>query len=374
MAPDAAHGPRLLTRRTQRTSGCPERHQGLSLGQKALGQGWHSARTCRSGGKIVVVRRSIAMIATVLAAMQLGACGGAQPTGCGLGGGRPHPEIGGELLYACYTSQWVRGGLYLLDVATGSVRPLTSDHAFNLDGAWSPDGGRIAFLSTRDGRFDLYLMDVSSGHVRRLTNGAGFNEVPRWSPDEAWISFNSSRDGVKGPVGVAEAHRDVYLMRPDGTDLRRLTTLNGYNGDATWSPDGSRLAFVSDRGGAYNLYTMAPDGRDQRRLTQHDSGRGFAVYPSWSPDGSELVFDASNPLGDSARASIYTMPARGGEATRITRGYDFRADWSPDGAWIAFLGLRRGHSQLFVVRPDGSDLTQLTTDAGDKDRPRWRPG
>jgi Tol biopolymer transport system component len=68
------------------------------------------------------------------------------------------------------------------------------------------------------------------------------------------------------------------------------------------------------------------------------------------------------------------MPARGGMATRVTRGYDFRADWSPYGSWIAFLGKRQGHTQLLVVRPDGSDLMQLTADASDKDLPRWRPG
>ncbi len=314
------------------------------------------------------------MIATVLAALQLGACGSAQPIGCGPSGGRPHPEIGGELLYTCYARPAVRGGLYLLDVATGSVRPLTSDRAWNVDGGWSPDGGRIAFQSTREGHSDLYLMDVSDGRVQRLTNGAGFNESPRWSPAGSWISFTSSRAGVNGPFGAAGFHRDVYLLRPDGADLRRLTSLSGFDGGATWSPDGSRLAFVSDRGGAFDLYTMTPDGRNQRQLTHHDGSRGHAAFPSWSPDGSELVFNASNPPGDSAGASIYKMPARGGDATRVTRGYDFQADWSPDGSWIAFLGKRQGHTQLFAVHPDGSDLTQLTADAGDKDQPRWRPG
>ncbi len=137
------------------------------------------------------------MIATVLAALQLSCCGGAQPTGCCPSGVRPHPEIGGELLYTCFARPAVRGGLYLL---------------------------------------------------------------------------------------------------------------------------------------------------------------------------------ASNPSGDSASVSIYALPAGGGEATRVTRGYDYKADLSPDGSWIAFLSARQGHTQLFAVRPDGSDLTQLTTEPGDKDLPRWRPG
>ena len=315
------------------------------------------------------------MIATLFVALQLCACGDARPTGCDRSGGPPHPEVGGELLYTCYARPAVRGGLYLLNVATGSVRPLTSDRAWNVDGAWSPGGGRIAFQSTREGHSDLYLMDVSDGRVRRLTNGLGFNESPRWSPDGSWISFTSSRAGVKGPLGGAAGfHRNIYLVRPDGTDLRRLTSLSGFDGGAAWSPDGSGLAFVSDRGGAFDLYTMAPDGRDQRQITHHASGPGYAAYPSWSPDGDQIAFNASNPPGDSAGSSIYSMPAGGGDAARVTRGYDFQADWSPDGSWIAFLGKRLGHTQLFAVRPDGSDLTQLTTDASDKDLPRWRPG
>jgi len=315
----------------------------------------------------------IAVIATALAALHLGACGSSQAISCGPGGVRPHPEIGGQLLYTCYARPAVNGGLYLLDVTTGAVRPLTSDRAWNLAADWSPDGGRIAFQSTRQGHSDLYLMDVSDGRLRRLTDGVGFNEHPRWSPDGSWISFTSSRAGVNGPFGAGGSYRDIYLVRPDGSDLRRLTTLSVYDGIASWSPDGSRLAFVSDRSGAFDIYTMTSDGRDQRQLTHHEGSRGSAAWPSWSPDGSEIVFNASNPPGDSAGASIYTAPAGGGDATRVTRGYDFQPDWSPGGSWIAFLGKRQGHTQLFVVRADGRGLTQLTSDAADKDLPRWRP-
>ncbi len=313
-------------------------------------------------------------VLVLLLGVQLAACGSQPPVSCAAAAVRPHPEVGGELLFTCYSWPAVKGGLYLLDVATGSVRPLTSDGALNLDADWSPDGGRIAYQSTRDGRSDLYLTDLSDGRVRRLTNGSGFNEYPRWSPDGSWISFTSSRAGVQRPFGAAGFHRDVYLMRPDGTAVRRLTSLGGVDADAAWSPDGSRLVFNSDRGGAFDLYTMTPDGQDQRQLTHHEGRHGYASYPGWSPDGSEIVYDASNSAGDSAAASIYRMAAGGGEARRVTHGFDYRPDWSPDGSWIAFVGKRRGHTQLFVVRPDGTDLTQLTTGTADKDLPRWRPG
>lgn len=311
-------------------------------------------------------------LGSLLLTLQLGACGAQQPDACG-GPKRPHPEIGGELLYTCYAAPQIPGGLFLLDVATGHVQRLTPDRALNQFGAWSPHGSEIVFLSTRDGREDIYVMGVPGKAVRRLTNGFGFNGFPSWSPDGSWIAFDSGRAGVKGPVGAAGFHSNIYLMRPDGSDARRLTSWTGYDGYPIWSPDGSRLAFVSDRGGALDVYTMRPAGSDQRQLTHHEGGRGLATFPSWSPDGSEIVFDASNPAGDAVGASLYRISAGGGEVTRVTRGYDYRPTWSPDGSWIAFLASRHGHTQLFAVRPDGSGLTQLTTDDGDKDLARWQP-
>jgi TolB protein len=266
----------------------------------------------------------------------------------------------------------IKGSLFLLDISTGHVRQLTSDGSDNLEAEWSPEGGRIAFQSTRDGRSDLYIMNFGSGEVRWLTGGAGFNELPRWSPDGSWISFNSSRDGTHGPLGIAGFHRNVYLIKPDGSGLRRLTDGGGFNGDAVWSPKGDLLAFTSDRGGAFDIYLLGTDGRVVRQLTRHTAG-GFASYASWSPDGSRLVFDASNPQGDAARASLYWLPVEGGDPRRLTPSLDFRPNWSHNGEWIAFVGSRNGHTQIFTVRPDGSDLTQLTSDPTDKDWPRWRP-
>lgn len=302
-----------------------------------------------------------------------GACGGLASPTCGGNGIRPQPQIGGQLVYSCSAWPAIKSDLFLLDISTGEVHRLTADGADNFEPGWSPDGMHIAFQSTRDGRSDLYVMNLENARVTWLTGRAGFNELPRWSPDGSWITFNSSRDGIHGALGIAGFHRDVYEVRPDGSRLRRLTAGNGFNGDAAWAPDGSRLAFGSDRGGAFDLYTMAPDGSNVRQLTDHAKGRGFAAYASWSPSGTDLVFNATNEGGDPTRASIYLIASSGGHAHRLTRGDDFRPDWSPDGDWIAFLGNRDSHTQLFVVRRDGSDLTQLTTDPTDKDWLRWRP-
>lgn len=315
-------------------------------------------------------------VAAALLSLQLAGCGGGQQANCGVGGVRPHPEIGGQILFTCYPGPGGRltapsGGLFLLDVATGQVRALTSDRAWNIWADWSPDGSEVAFESTRDGWSDLYVMDLSNGgRVRRLTNGRGFNEEPSWSPDGVWIVFQSTRDGITAPLGHGRNYKDLYLVRSDGTDLRRLTNLPGYNGDPAWGP-GGRIAFGSDRGGNFDIYTMAADGRDQRQLTDFHGTGGFAAYPRWSPDGSRIVFDAESRAWPAA--SIYSIPAAGGPPSPLTDGFDARPDWSPDGQWVVFLRNWHGHGELFVIRPDGSDVTQLTSDGANKDVPRWRP-
>ncbi len=101
--------------------------------------------------------------------LELGACGSHVPTTCGMGGVQPRPYIGGEILYMCYASGSIHGGLFLLNASSGQVRRLTPDNAWNLDASWSPDGRRIVYQSTRDRRSDVHVMDISTGSVRRLS-------------------------------------------------------------------------------------------------------------------------------------------------------------------------------------------------------------
>ncbi len=315
------------------------------------------------------MRARIAVIAMLLATLPLGACGGAQPSPCDASAGQPHPDIGGEILYYCRDWPAVNGGIYLLNLASGRVRALTSDLAWNLDGAWSPDGTRIAFQSTREGRDDLFVVSLDGGSVRRLTDGRGFNEYPSWSPDGQWISFNSSRDGVAGSSETGY-HRDVYVMRADGGGIRRLTRNAASNNFAAWRPDGRTLAFQSDRAGTWDVYTMGLDGSSLQRLTHGGGG-----FPRWSPDGSRIVFEAGTSDGPQ---SIYWLTVGQDDLHRATIGEsvapgDILPDWSPDGRWIAFTRSRSGGDEIFVVRPDGSGLTQLTNGPGDKELPRWRP-
>src|SRR5262252_1099610 len=320
------------------------------------------------------MKRLLAAACGLMIAAAVSACGGTEhESACGVGAGRGHPEIGGQVLYYCIDPPSVNGGIYLLDVATGSVRALTAGLAYNLDGAWSPDGSTIAFQSSRDGRDDIFTMGADGSGVRRLTDGRGFNEYPSWSPDGRWMLFNSTRDGIGDSRGTGY-YRDLYVMRPDGTDVHRLANHDASYAFGAWSPDGQSIAFESDLDGTWEVYTIGVDGSGVQQLTHGRSGAAGAGFPRWSPDGHRLAYSASLS-GEPGAIYSMTVGQPGAErVTAFTQGlqWDGYPDWSPDGRWIVFER-NASDSQLYAVHPDGTGLTLLTGGSGSKVLPRWRP-
>ena len=158
--------------------------------------------------------------------------------------------------------------IYLLTVATGAFRRLTTNVSIDTEPTWSPTGRDLAFVSDRSGAAHVYVMDIDGANLRRLTSG-GFNTQPRWSPKGDTIVF-TSRFGS----------HDLWAVSPDGSNLRRLTAGPGDNESASWSPNGRHLIFQSNRQGGTQLYTMLADGSQQQVLT---GGPGQASSPAWSP-------------------------------------------------------------------------------------------
>ncbi len=158
--------------------------------------------------------------------------------------------------------------VYVLTVATGALRRLTTWSGIDTEPTWSPTSREIAFVSDRSGPAQVYVMDAEGTNARRLTQ-AGFNTQPRWSPKGDAIAF-TSRQG----------NHDIWAVNPDGSNLRRLTAGPGSNESASWAPNGRHLLFQSNRLGSFQLFTMLVDGSEQQQLSK---GPGESTSGAWSP-------------------------------------------------------------------------------------------
>jgi hypothetical protein len=189
---------------------------------------------------------------------------------------------------------------------------------------------------------------------------------PSPSPDGRLIAFAGAPAGA-GPG----ANVDLYVVARDGSGLRRLTTDAAYDGAPAWSPDGSRIAFESNRGGSLDVWVMNADGGDPRRLTEArpadpPAGSGHAAgAPAWSPDGTQLAYTA----GTNARSALWVMGADGGGKRPLTgdaSASDYLPDWTPDGEYVAFRRVLRpsGHVQLLYVGARTGTVATRWTDLG----------
>ena len=163
--------------------------------------------------------------------------------------------------------------------------------------SFSPDGTRIAFKGSADlvepsGDEEIYTMNADGADVVQLTSNGDFDSAPAWSPDGTKIAFERAPAGTFS-AGQEPEEKDIYVMNADGTDVRRLTDSPGKDEGPTWSPDGTKIAFSSDRDGQQELYVMNADGTGARRLTDNPAR-------DESPDWQALPFDdhGHRPCGD----------------------------------------------------------------------------
>ena len=216
----------------------------------------------------------------------------------------------------------------------GTPEPVTTPSGWTGGISLSRDGTRLAF-ATLDFRSTLFRVPFDAG--RGLTAGPpvpilkGTRAIRdhHLSPDGQWVAFTEA--------GVQE---DLFVARVDGTEYRRLTDDGFRDRGATWSPDGSRIAFYSDRGGVYDLWTIRPDGSGLMALTAGFNSGGF---PVWSPDGSRLAYGF---------VQAYLVDARASTPTHIsTAGPGFAqqfipTDWSLTGDRLAGVVLSAAGGEL----------------------------
>ncbi|MGH7569975.1 MAG: protein kinase domain-containing protein, partial [Gemmatimonadales bacterium] len=231
--------------------------------------------------------------------------------------------------------------IYVMNADGTDQRRLTNHDAMDELPAWSPDGKRIAFSSRRGGGGDIFLMDADGTQPARLTN---LTEMRLYAFHATW-SLDGKRIAFQSFV-----RPDIFVINEDGTGLTNLTNHPARDGLPDWSPDGRKIAFVSDRDGTGDVYVMNVDGTEPVRLTFNAAshpGPGWGLDPDWSPDGRKIAF-VSDRDGDQ---EIYVMNADGTNPVRLTvnPGEDGFPSWSPDGKMLAFHRRVLGHRQVFVM-------------------------
>jgi Tol biopolymer transport system component len=244
---------------------------------------------------------------------------------------------------------------------TGNARGADPNHP----AAGSP---RIAFGSVRNsGNHDVFLMDLDGSNQIRLTNNPAYDDQPKWSPDGSRIAFLSDRDG----------NFEIYTMNADGSAQTRLTNNPAADGFPAWSHDGTKIAFV--RGDlrdpfTFEIFVMNADGSNQIRLTNDSAIDGV---PSWSPDGTKIVFmSGGSSVFDPNSFEIFVMNADGSSRTRLTNNtiVDGQPSYSPDGTRILFASgnaFSPNGIEIFVMNADGSNRAQLTGNNVTDGFPAW---
>lgn len=240
-----------------------------------------------------------------------------------------------------------------------------------------PNGEEILFSTNRDGNNEIYAVNKNgTGGLRRLTNHPASDGVPSYNSRINRVVFNSTRDG----------NSEIYLMNLDGTGLTRLTNNSASDASPRFSPDGTRIVFVSNRDGKSEVYVMNADGTGQTRLTTTPtitfSTGGISSFPTFSPDGTKIAFnsDRDSNATDGLNSEIYVMNADGSGVTRLTHALrgDVRPAYSPDGSKIAFRSERDGFNvrEIYVMNANGTSQTRLTGFAdtlAQNDNPAFSP-
>jgi TolB protein len=255
--------------------------------------------------------------------------------------------------------------IYLYALETGKTVNLTNSPKFEADPSFSPDGKQIAFIGDRDGNYEIYVMDTAGMNVRRLTDHPSSESHPVFSPDGTQIAFTSDRENESA---------DVYLINADGSgEAKPLTHWSSQETvePGCWSPDGTQIAFYSDHGGqGDDIYVVSAEiFRPQKLLAEAEQNLGYASY---SPDGKQILYQAELK-NKSGELRLFTLESGQTRTLLKTENPDILPAFSPDGKWIALQNKMASNTEICLIRPDGSGLTNLTNNAARDLSPAFSP-
>lgn len=251
-------------------------------------------------------------------------------------------------------------GVYKLQVADSDGADAVTVYKSSeplMSPAWSPDGKRLAYVSFLDGkRSKLYVQGVADRKVELIADFRGINSAPAWSPDGTRLALTLSKDG----------NAEIYVLRLDTRELRRLTMHPAIDTEPAWSPDSRQIVFTSDRAGRPQIYRMSADGGEPERLTFEGD---YNARASYAPDGKTLTLVS----GDQRQFRIATLQLDKLALQVLTdTTLDESPSFAPNGRLILYATEVRGRGVLASVSSDGR-VRQIYKEQGDVREPAWSP-
>ncbi len=253
--------------------------------------------------------------------------------------------------------------IWVMDYDGQNQHAITHLGEISLSPRISPDNSRIAFASLGSHGWSIRMFSLDLGRLVRFPAGTvgNDNQSPAWSSDGMKVAFSSSRSG----------YPSIWVADASGAGAQQLTHFRGPDVSPAWNPrTNAQIAFVSGRTGLPQIYTMDADGSNVQRMTDG----GYAVSPAWSPNGQALTFSWNRKYGPGAPGGqdIYYFDIASKRWLQLTHGSgsnDFPT-WAPDGRHIVFERYIDGRTQIWSMLADGTEQHQLTH-AGNNFMPNW---
>jgi len=245
--------------------------------------------------------------------------------------------------------------IYECDFDGHELRQLTNSHSISLTPALSPDGRYLAYTDFSSGRPALYIKNLSNGRLSTIGK-SGISIDPGW---------RNSRE-VATTLSF-EGDQEIYLIKADGAIARRLTFSKGIDLSPSFSPDGNKMAYVSDRNGLPQIFIEDLSSGQVNRLTF--SGR-YNTQPSWSPAGDKIAYTTWESGGE---INIFVTGIDGSGLKQLTEqsGENESPSWSPDGRMIVFTSTRQGSKKMYIMGSTGENQRPLLPSEGEQMQPCW---
>ena len=253
--------------------------------------------------------------------------------------------------------------IFSIDFDGYNSKKITNDNTLNLTPAWSPNGRWLIYTSYAGNNPDLIMIDRHNKSPRRvLLHMSGLNAAPSWSPVDDRLCLVLSKD----------ENSEIYILE-NNRKLRRLTRHFSIDTSPTWSPDGKKIAFTSDRSGrgAPQIYIMDALLGDKAGVQRVSFNSSYNDNPAWSPDGDKIAYTAR--VGRQFQIKIFNLATKNSTVFTKSIGNKEQPTWSPDGRFLAYRHIKGSKKHTYIQRLGSNKIRQLTFGVGGGTNPSWSP-